>query len=81
MYDLGRAWLCVTPYILCKGDIITRKTSIGTASANSVESDLGCTSMIYFDNVTLTLHSVTLTSQKPYQHNNKCDCRKANGCK
>ena len=46
--------------------------SIGTASANSansVESDLGCTSRIYFDNVgdnvTLTLYNATLTSQKP----------------
>ena len=34
---------------------------IGTASANSVESDLGCTSRNYFDNVTLTSHNVTLT--------------------
>ena len=48
--------------------------SIGTASANSVESDLGCTSRIYFDNVTLTLH-------KPRQHNNMCDCSKKNGYK
>ena len=35
---------------------------IETALANSVESDLGCTSMVYFDNV-------TLTSQKPCQYN------------
>ena len=28
-----------------------------------VESDLGCTSRIYFDNVTLTSHDMTLTSQ------------------
>ena len=28
-----------------------------------VESDLGCTSRIYFDNVTLTSHNMTLTSQ------------------
>ena len=34
------------------------------------------TSRIYFDNVTLTLHNVTLASQKPCQHNNKCDCSK-----
>ena len=34
---------------------------------------------IYFDNVMLTLHNVTLTSKKPCQHNNKCDCRKTNG--
>ena len=36
---------------------------------NSVESDHGCTSRIYFDNVgdkvTLTLYNLTLTSQKP----------------
>ena len=36
---------------------------------NSPESDHGCTSRIYFDNVsdnvTLTLYNVTLTSQKP----------------
>ena len=31
---------------------------IRTASANSMESDLGCTSKIYFDNVTLKLHNV-----------------------
>ena len=36
--------------------------SIGTASASSVESDLGCTSRIYFDNVTLALHNNTITS-------------------
>ena len=28
-----------------------------------MESDLGCTARIYFDNMTLTLHYVTLTSQ------------------
>ena len=37
---------------------------------NSVESDHGCTSRIYFDNagdnVTLTLYNVTLTSRKPW---------------
>ena len=45
---------------------------------NSVESYiyLGCSSRIYFDNVTLmTIHNVTLTSQKPCQHN----LRKTNG--
>ena len=48
--------------------------AIGTASANfgnSVESEFGCTSGIYFDNV-------TPTSQKRCQHNNKCDCSKTN---
>ena len=44
--------------------------------SNSVKSDRGCTSRIFFDNVTLMLHNVTLTSQKPCQHNNKCDCSK-----
>ena len=48
--------------------------AIGTDLANSVESDLGCTSRIYFDNV-------TLTSQKPCQHKDKCDCSITNGHK
>ena len=43
---------------------------------NSVESDLRCTSRIYFENVTLTLHNLTLTSQKPCQYNSKFDCSK-----
>ena len=46
---------------------------------NSVESDLGCTLGIYFDNMTMTLHNVTLASQRPCQLNNKCDCSKTNG--
>ena len=50
---------------------------------NSVESDHGCTSRVYFDNpgdnMTLTLYNVTLTSRKPCFHNNKCDCSKTNG--
>ena len=33
--------------------------AFGTASANSVESDLGCTSRVIFDNVSLTSHKVT----------------------
>ena len=48
---------------------------------NFAESDLGCTSMIKFDYVTLTLHNARMTSQKPCQHNNKCDCSKTNGNK
>ena len=48
-------------------------------SWNSAESDLRCTSRIYFDNMKLTLHNVTLTSQKPCQHYNKCECSKTNG--
>ena len=43
--------------------------SIGTASANSAESDHGCTLRIYFDNagdnIKLTLYNATLTSRKP----------------
>ena len=35
---------------------------IGTTSANSMESDIGYTLRVYFDNV-------TLTSQKPCQYN------------
>ena len=50
-----------------------------TASTNSVESDLGCTSRIYLDNVTLTSHNVALTLQKPCQYNNKFDCSETNG--
>ena len=45
--------------------------TVGTASANSMESDYGCTSRVYFDNV-------TLTSQKPRQYNNKLDCSERN---
>ena len=60
-------------------DQIQFKVPIGFASANSVESDLGCTSRFYFDNVTLTLYNVTLTSQNPCQHNHKCDCSRTNG--
>ena len=79
-YDIVQS---CTSFILC-----TFHTAIGTASASSanyVESDLGCTSRICFDNVgdnvKLTLDNVTLTSQKPSQHNNKCECSKTNGYK
>ena len=48
--------------------------AIGAASVKSVESDLGCISRFYFDNV-------TLTSQKPCQQNNKFDCSGTNGDK
>ena len=34
-----------------------------------MKSALECKSRTNFDNQTLTLHNVTLTSQKPYQHN------------
>ena len=44
--------------------------AIGTASANLVEfrgiRPQRCTSRIYSDNVTMTLHNMTLTSHKPY---------------
>ena len=47
---------------------------------NSVESDHGSTSRIYFDNagdnVTLTWYNVMLTSQKSCEHNHKYDCSK-----
>ena len=49
---------------------------------NSMESDHGCTSSIYFDNagdnVPLTLYNVTLTSQALCLHNNRCDSSKTN---
>ena len=45
---------------------------------NSVESDTGCTSRVYFDIVTLTLYDVTPTSQKPCKYNNKLDCSENN---
>ena len=48
---------------------------------NYVESDHGCTSRLYFDNVTLTLLNVTFSVTETYQHNNKCDCSKTNGYK
>ena len=53
--------------ILLFANLVTaqdKTNQIETTSANSVESDLGCTSRVYFDNV-------TLTSEKPCQHNNK----------
>ena len=53
----------------------------GSELPDSVESDLGCTSRIYIDFVTLTLHNMTLKSQKPCQDNNKRDCSKTNGYK
>ena len=49
-------------------------------SWNSVESDLESTSRIYYDNVTLTLHNMPLTSNKPCKHNNKRDCSTTKGC-
>ena len=63
--------------------VLSNLASILLRQANSAESDHECTSRIFFDNagenVTLTLYNVTLASQKPYLHNNKCDCSKTNG--
>ena len=51
-------------------------------TGNSVKSDLGCTSRIYFDNMsyklTLAFYNVALMSQNSCQHNNKCVCSKTN---
>ena len=69
--------------------VLVHISEIGTLSElprpiprNSVESDHGCTSRIYFDNagdnVTLALNNATLTSQNML-HNNKFDCSKTNG--
>ena len=48
--------------------------TIETALVNSVESDLGRISRIYFDNG-------MLTSQKPCQYNNKFEYSETNGYK
>ena len=53
--------------------------SIGTDLANPVELDLVCKSRVYFDNVTLASHNVTLTLQKPRQYSSKFDCSETNG--
>ena len=37
---------------------------------HGIRPRIGCTARIYIDNVMLTLHNVTLTSQKSYKHNN-----------
>ena len=39
--------------------IIQVSDPIGTASASSLESDLGCTSRVYFDNMKLTSYTIT----------------------
>ena len=62
------------PYLIINHDtndqlcLFAAGYAIGTVSANSVESDHGCVSRIYFDagdNVTLPLYNVALTSNKP----------------
>ena len=60
------------------GRLVIGFIAIGTASAYSVESDLGCTSKVHFDNVSLTSHNVTLTSQKPCQYNNNSETKRNN---
>ena len=60
-------------------DASVKVNIIGTALANSMELELNCTLRIYFDIVTLTLHNVMLTSQKPYQYNYKFGCSETNG--
>ena len=52
--------------------------AIRAASAKIVESDLGFTSSVYFDNVKLKSLHVTQMSQKPSQYNNKFDCSETN---
>ena len=57
-------------------------STIGTASALSAELREFRPQMYIkdlLDNVTLTLHNMMLTSQKPCQHNNKCNCSKTSG--
>ena len=54
--------------------------TVGNALANSVESDHGCTPRVYFDNVTLTSHNVTLMSHKPFKYNNSFDYIEIKGC-
>ena len=51
--------------------------STETASADCMESDLGCTSRVYFDNVTLTLwkpcqYQVQLQRNKRSKHSTRC---------
>ena len=55
--------------------------TIRTAPANSAEfrgiRPRMCIEDLLYNaggNVTLTLYNVSLTSQKPFKHNNKCDC-------
>ena len=65
-------------YGLEHGVMVLSYRPIVTASANSISSDLECTSRVYFDDVMLMSLNVTLTSQKPCQYNNKFDCSKTN---
>ena len=56
----------------CKPDNHSRESQSElplTIPLNFVKSDLVCTSRVYFDNVTLVLHNMTLTSQKPCKYN------------
>ena len=72
--DSGKLTLLSYTNLNCRRSLLLTFSPIGTASANPVESDLGCSSRFYF-------HNVTLTSQKPCQYNNKFDCSEINGNK
>ena len=74
-------WLSHQRATNARADLPESLLPIGTASANSMESDLGCMSRVYFDNVTLLSHNWMLTSQKPCQYNNKFGCSDTNGHK
>ena len=54
------------PWLKCQGLALEMPRPI---PLNYVESDLECTSRIYFDNM-------TLESKNKCQNNNKCDCSK-----
>ena len=56
---------------------------MGTALTNSVDfcwirPQMYIDDILWWIDVTLTIHNVTLSAQKPYQHNNKCDYSKIN---
>ena len=48
-------------YLIHRTCVRTHLELHGPIPLNSVESDLGCASRIFFDNVTLALYNVTLT--------------------
>ena len=67
----GLWWVIADRSIFEEYDTWWQWFTIGAALANSVKSDLRFTWRVYFD-------KVTPTSQKPCQHNNKCDWSKTN---
>ena len=75
-------WICSQTRICCQIRYRLRYTVCTLVVIIQDQSELPQSiPWIYFDNVILMLHNVTLTSQKPCQHNNKCDCSKTNGYK